>query len=165
MKTTNFMAVVVLVASSLVTSSCGGSKLVVLLDAVAVASAAAPAAVIALEASGTVSAADVNTVIALSKTVSADTSQAITDAESGKPSAQIAQAVVNDYANVPSSIPGLSPAALAIAQGVISAAEAVLTEVANGSFSSHPLKIDAATKDKLETIRKKCQTTQYIPSR
>jgi hypothetical protein len=150
----NLMIVAIL---SLCLGLSGCSHLTGLLDAVAVAAAAAPAAIAALEASGVVSTADGNKVMALTETVAQDTGKAITDSESGLSTAKISAAIIADYSNLPATIPGLSPQAQAVAQGVLAAVQAVLVAVGTGKTNEKTFKMTHDVKMKLETTRGKCE--------
>ncbi len=134
----------------------GCSKLLDLLDVVAVTAAAAPPAVLALETAGQLSAKDGNAILALVQTVTADTTKAIADAQSGKPTAEITAAIFSDYKNLPTEIPGLSPKAAAIVQGVVSAVDAVLAMLNPAKVTPAVFTFSPASKRKLDTIKKKC---------
>lgn len=126
--------------------SAGCSNLSTVLDAVMIATAAAPGAVIALEAAGTITPDIGTSILNLAQIVNQDCSKALMEAGSTDAPAQMAAAIAADFANVPTAIPGMPPAAAAITGGILAAVDAVL--VAVGSTSHGRLAAAQATKVK-----------------
>jgi hypothetical protein len=122
------------VAAMLFTAGC--SSLATILEAVMIATAAAPGAVVALEAAGTITSAMGNQILDFASTVNEDASKALTEAQSTDAPAQMAAVIAADFSNLPQVIPGLPPAAAAIIGGIQAAVEAVLAAVGAPNPSS-----------------------------
>ncbi len=115
----------------------GCSNLTTVLDGVMIATAAAPGAVVALEAAGTITPDVGNQILNVAQIVNEDCSKALVEASSTDTPSQMASVIAADFSNVPAAIPGLPPQAAAIVGGIIAAVDAVLAAV-NAPQSARP---------------------------